>query len=405
MATSTEILDDALISGYILENYGVYNENNYENYENYYENYQDYYDYDDNNFYGVESYNSSIPQEILGHKIKQQDFAIDRFKKCIKKFVHYPEEHLDELIRSANFAYIDRHTLNKIMSCYDETEHFLSGKKSLEDYNPELYIENYYIENIFSKIGESISKTAGKIAGSVKDITVRIGKAFSSAAERVFRDAKDFFNYLLNTIMSGLSKMYDGMVEFAELVKRFGVKVKNLIVKGIHMLIDFLQTYFPSFLGKYVRCKKGEVNKLTPCESNIFEINDKQLQQFVLDKLIYLIFSLSGHPEFKIIFDGILAIPVLGTYLKSGITKIFNFLIWNHVKSLVNKLITKVIHYVDPSTKDFQFELAEWFKYLQAIENFEQDVENGEFYWKLREYMRQKIHVEKYKNCEHYLLL
>jgi hypothetical protein len=289
------------------------------------------------------------------------------------------------------------------MSYYEETEHFLNDEKTLENYNPDLYIENYYIENIFSKIGESISKTAGKIAGSVKDITIRIGKAFSDTAIRVFERAKELFHYLLNSILNALNKMYDGMVEFAELTKRFGKKVKDLIIKGIHMLIEFLQKYFPSFLGKFVRCKKGEVNKLTPCDSNIFEINDKQLQQFVLDKLIYLIFSLSGHPEFKIIFDGILAIPVLGTYLRKGITAVFNFLIWNHVKSLVNKLITKVIHYVDPSTKDYQFELAEWFKYLQAIENFEQDVDNGMFKHKLKEYIREKI--QKNQNKKYPLMI
>ncbi len=383
--SSAEILDNALINGYIHENYDIYIES-----ENYY--YENYYD---NNFQTPRAFPQN-PQEILGQKLKQQDFAIDKFKKCVRKFVQQPEEHLQELLHSANFAYIDRYTLNQIMSCYEETEHFLNGEKTLEDYNPELYIENYYIENIFSKIGDSISKTAGKIAGSVKDITIRIGKAFSDTAKRVFEGAKELFTYLLNSIMTGLNKLYDGMVEFAELTKRFGKKVKDLIVKGIHMLIEFLQKYFPSFLGKFVRCKKGEVNKLTPCDSNIFEINDKQLQQFVLDKLIYLIFSLSGHPEFKIIFDGILAIPVLGTYLKKGITTVFNFLIWNHVKSLVNKLITKIIHYVDPSTKDYQFELAEWFKYLQTIENFEQDVENGIFKYKLKEYIREKITDKKY---------
>ncbi len=383
--SSVEILDNALINGYIHENYDIYIET-----ENYY--YENYYD---NNFQTPRN-RPQNPQEILGQRLRQQDFAIDKFKKCVRKFVQEPEENLNELLRSANFAYIDRYTLNQIMSCYEETENFLNGEKTLEDYNPDLYIENYYIENIFSKIGKSISKTAGKIAGSVKDITIRIGKAFSDTAIRVFEGAKELFHYLLNSILNALNKIYDGLVEFTELTKRFGKKVKDLIVKGIHMLIEFLQKYFPSFLGKFVRCKNGEVNKLTPCDSNIFEINDKQLQQFILDKLIYLIFSLSGHPEFKIIFDGILAIPVLGTYLRKGITAVFNFLIWNHVKSLVNKLITKVIHYVDPSTKDYHFELAEWFKYLQAIEKFEQDVDNGIFKHKLKEYIREKITDKKY---------
>ena len=81
--SSAEILDNALINGYIYENYDIYTES-----ENYY--YENYYD---NNFQ-TPRIRPQNPQEILGQRLRQQDFAIDKFKKCVRKFVQQPEEHL-----------------------------------------------------------------------------------------------------------------------------------------------------------------------------------------------------------------------------------------------------------------------------------------------------------------------
>ncbi len=371
--------------------------------------------------------------KVLQHKLDLTKRFVHRFKKCLEKHLHHGHKvsalpHNPEVKHAARKAHVDKETLHKITSCFEETVKFIKGEKTLEDYTPEEYIENFWfggdvvhavagaVDHVVSKVsevahtvahgvidaadsvaeaakkaGKAIADTAQDVAKGVAEAAEKVGKVVVQAAETVAKGATAAFNAVKNAVTNGINSLVEGIDEFVTLLKDFGEILRKLIVQAIHKLLDFLQEYFPALLGQYIRCKDGTPNKLTPCASGVYEINDKKLKEFCAKKVLQLVFALIGQPEFALL----LKVPGIKDLLVTGVVKIFNKFWPKYVDPLLSDLLNKVIHAADPSIKDVKVSVTEWYKHI--LENFKADTKRHEFKKKLKEHLRKCI-----KNCHKY---
>lgn len=398
----------------------------------------------------IEYFEENRSMELLKKRLNRQDRAIRRLKQCINthikgghKLAALPQH--PEVKVKARMAHVNRETLEKIVSCVEEALNFVSGKTDLEHYSPDDYIENYSFFNSignafkkaggaikhgfekagggikkgFEKAGDGIKKgfevvkggvekgfevvkggiltgvdfvkhTAEQVGQAIKEAAKKVGKFVVDTANKVAEGATKAFNAVKEGIEKGIETVVNGIKEFVELLKEFGALLKKLIMEGVNALVDFVKEIFPSLVAQFIRCKDGTPNKLTPCDSKMFQINSKRLKQFLAKKMLDLVFTLLGQPYFKVIMDLLMKIPPLKNKLMSGITYVFEHTAWPLLKDLIDKLINAVIHAIVPSIQ-FNVELSEWFKYMNILENFEQTVEDGTFEKDLRQHIRSTL--------------
>ena len=390
----------------------------------------------------IEYFEENRSMELLKKRVKRQDRAIRRLKQCINthikgghKLAALPQH--PEVKVKARMAHVDRQTLEKIVSCTEEALNFVSGKTDLEHYSPEDYIENYSwgsftrsIKHGFEKAGSAIKHVAEKAGGAIKHVAeqagdgikhgfevvkggiekgtewvkhtaeqvgqaikeaaAKVGQFVVDTAKKVADGATQAFNTVKEGIKKGIETVVNGIKEFVELLKEFGALLKELIMKGVDALIDFVKEIFPSLVAQFIRCKDGTPDKLTPCDSKVFQINSTKLKQFLAKKMLDLVFTLLGQPYFKVIMDLLMKIPPTKETLMKGITSVFEQTAWPLLKDLIDKLINSIIHAIVPSIQ-FNIELTEWFKYMNILENFEQSVENGTFKNDLKQHIRSTL--------------
>ncbi len=386
-------------------------------------------------------------RELLRQKLLKNNKRIGHLKQTLHQHLrngHNPNSlpRHPEIKRSARLAHVHPETLSKITNSVEEVEKFIQGETTLENYDPELYIENYSwssftdsISHTFSEAGHAIEDVGKKVGGAVVDTVKKVGdvasevgktiadgvvtaadtvaeatkkaalavektatdvgKEIAQAAEKVgtvivntartvAAGATAAFDAVKRAVTDGINALVDGVEVFIALLKDFGAILKELIVKAIHMLINFLQEYFPALLGQYIRCKNGIKNQLTPCPSSIYEINDKKLKEFCAKKLLQFVFYLIGQPEFVLL----LKIPGIKDIIISGVVSVFNTFWPKYIDPLLTKLLNKVIHEADPSTKDFKVEVTEWYRYI--LEKF-RETEGSEFMNDWKQHIRESI--------------
>ncbi len=379
----------------------------------------------------IEYFEENRSMELLKKRVKIQDRAIRRLKQCINTHIkgghklNMLPQHPEVKVK-ARMAHVNRETLEKIVSCAEEALNFVSGKTDLEHYSPEDYIENYSwksftrsIKHGFEKAGSAIKHTAEQagagikhgfevvkggiekgaewvkhtaedVGKSIKEAAATVGTFVVNTANKVAEGAKKAFEAVKAGIQKGIEAVVNGIKEFVELLKEFGALLKELIMKGVTALVDFVREIFPSLVAQFIRCKDGTPNKLTPCDSKVYQINSKKLKQFLAKKMLDLVFTLLGQPYFKVIMDLLMKIPPLKDKLMSGITTVFEHTAWPLLKDLIDKLINSIIHAIVPSIQ-FNVELSEWFKYMNILENFEQSVEDGTFEKDLKQHIRSTL--------------
>jgi hypothetical protein len=364
--------------------------------------------------------------ELLNKKLKIQERVVRKLKECLHRHLHNGHEvsklpHHPEVKKRARLAHVDKETLHKITSCLEETKKFILGETTLEHYSPDLFIENWGlfsdIGNAFKSVGNAVANvaqtaartvvdtakyvgnkiadTAVEVGEGIKNAAATVGNAVVDVATKIVKGATAAFDTVKSTISNGFDNALKGIVWLGQEIAKLGDiawgYIKEIISEGIKLLLNFMQEYFPALLGKYIRCKINPPQALlTPCEGNNFEINDTKLEVFMLKKLediIANILATAGFPAVKLL----LAIPGARDLLNKAIGPLFKDYVWSHIRELISKYLLQPLIDAIAKGSNIKVSLAEWYRYMNMLEDYEEEVRSGTFKPKWKEHIRACI--------------
>ncbi len=204
--------------------------------------------------------------KILYKKINNTNEKIHEFKKCLNdnKINNLQIIKNSEIIKNlAKKADIRDETLEKILKNENEIKNFIYGLKTLEDYDPEYYIENYSfwgsIGNFFKHIGEDIRhdvQVARKwfihVGDVIKKDAEKVDKWIVHTADVIGDDIKidtekavRWFVKAYHAIGKWISKeeiiIKNGILHEIQVVSNFVERAYNAIKNGVMKFVHIIE--------------------------------------------------------------------------------------------------------------------------------------------------------------------
>ncbi len=332
------------------------------------------------------------PRKLLKHKLKHIDKCIHRLKKCLHE--HHHKGHSHNVTKAAKKAKVDKETFQLLVNNRCEAERFIRGETTLENYNPDFYVENYGITDTLANLGSVIKSKADKAAAALQTIAEKIGTKVSSTTKAIIKTLGPKFTELKANISKGydtaLSKIQSGYTVITDKIKSINIadvwaKIKAFFLDAKDKLIDFIVERFDKLLGNYIKCKTcPEQDKFDietcpngPGGKPIIQINDGKLSSFLLDTIRGIISNLLviGTGPAGALAVLIASAPVISDLLNELVEQLWDDYVWENVRNFINdNMIKPLIEKLKPGLK-YDLELAEWFKIQEMIENFEDNAE------------------------------
>ena len=351
----------------------------------------------------------------LSNMIKIQDKIILQLKNALKMCL-IRSDNLDSIFNNqkvrkyCEHAKINPNILLKIIENKDEVLKFLNNETTLENYDPDSFIENY---SWWSKIKKTVSKVTNKIT----DTALKVGKWIKKTASNIKDGIIKGYEQIKGKIGDAFDKIHDKIVDIShsalkgikDVVKKIGQAskkaweaIKKAFAAAGKWIVNFAKDIFKKIMEQYLRvvnnCDKGVPN---PCIT--YQVNDKQLKIFILNKFQDILYS-----TFLTSVAWVFQIPVVGKTIKDSIATLILPLfdkIWEPMRDTVSSVVTSIIHAIAPETKNFKLEFTEWFSIVNYVyEKFNDDVLSGEFENNYKEHIRKTIkNHKKHKNNEKYV--